>query len=227
MTARTTLALVPPRRLRLLDYDTLARHRKVIDYATYRAFRSSIPGEFSLDEVRNLAYQVASDRHALWDAGKVPPSRDMEIHLLRLIRDDRYRRGWRQVVKNGKRVWVGDGINYVPFSALSPSKARRLGSRADEPYRVLFGDDDGGTYALAADWPPFTPGQRRQFARFMESRYPGVCDAFEDVDREAKPPREAWDRWQRSRDVARARLRVQYARELAEARFAVTYGLAA
>jgi hypothetical protein len=58
----------------------------------------------------------------------------------------------------------------------------------------------------------------------MERRYPEVCAAFEVLDREPKPPRVTWARWERGQEISRARLRVVYARELAQARFAVQYG---
>jgi len=210
----------------LLDSNTIRRYRDVISYHAHKAKQRALPGEYALEDVRALALEVAAERHELWDAGAFPPGRDLEIHLQRAIRKDRYARGWKQAKdpETGQRIWVNHGLD---DGRLHDRALRKLGDWSGEPYRVLFGDDEGETYSLADGWPAFDPGQRRQFARFMEARYPEVCQAFEALDLEAKPARETWARWKRNRELARGRLHVEFARELAEARFAVTFGLAA
>lgn len=205
----------------MFNRSAVDRHWLAIRYVTNKVLKTTFEGEYTAEDVLSLALEVASNRHALWEAGKFPPGRDLEIHLLRAIRKDRYARGWRQEVVDGMRQWVGvTHASELDWTDHDP----RLADWKDEPYRRLYGIDDGKTYALMADWPQFTPRQRQDFARFMEARYPEACRAFEDLDREAKPPRVAWARWESGQDLSRARLRVTYARELAEARFAVQYG---
>jgi hypothetical protein len=215
----------------VFDREAVDRHWPVIRYATNKAWGTLFEGEYgSREEVLALALEVANDRHALWDAGTFPPGRDLEIHLQRKIRDARYARGWRQAKdpETGKRAWVTHGLDDRPFGSFGRDDSDgKLADLRYEPYRVLYGHDEGEAYALATDWPAFTPRQRRRFADYMYARYPEACQAFEDLDRETKPPRIAWARWESERELRRARLRVTYARELAEARFAVTYGLAA
>ena len=216
----------------MLDRSTADRHWTTIRYVVNKVHRTTFAGEYgSVEDVLALALDVANERHGLWDAGTFPPGRDLELHLREAIRRDRYARGWRQVTdpETGKRSWLTHGLDDKPLGSFGQDdRDRRLGDVRYEPYRVIFGqDEDGPAYALATDWPPFTPRQRRQFADFMLARYPEVCQAFEDLDQEAKPSRVAWARFERERELRRARLRVLYARELAEARFVVTYGLAA
>jgi hypothetical protein len=206
----------------LFDRTTVERYRRVIGYHAAEARRNA--KEYSFEELHAMAMEVAADRYELWDAGMFPPGRDLAIHLARAIRADRYAKGWRQRTdkETGKRVWVRDELarTGADFELLSDPR------RQWEPEGALFGEDDdeGETYSLMADWPAFTPGERRQFARYMEVRYPEVCAAFEALDQEAKPPAMQWARWKRNRELTRARLQVVHARELAEVRFAVTYG---
>jgi hypothetical protein len=208
----------------LFTADIHARYRGVIQDASRKAFKATrkTARDYELEDIRAMAIEIAADRHELWDRGDFPAHKDLDIQLRRVIRADRYARGWRQTTnpETGRREWVR------PKAELRLNDDRAVGQASwlSEPYRVLFGADEGPAYALAADWPPFTPGQRRRFARFMEARYPEVCRAFEALDGQVKPAAMAWLRWERHREKERARLRVVFARELAEARFAVTYG---
>src|SRR5260221_2512072 len=198
-------------------YDGVRKYMRADAIATRMVFRD----EFTYWELYALALEVASGRYELWDAGAFPPGTDLRMHLRRAVRTDRYIRGWRQITnkETGKREWVIPR-EHVPIGR----DIARLGTWETEPHKVIFGEDDAEPYKLAADWPSMTKGDWRRFAPFMEARYPEVCDAFEAVDQQARPKGMHRTAWAKELDRARALLRVRFARELAEARFGVTYG---
>lgn len=207
----------------MFDQDAIDRYRDVIGYVAAET-RRQYRGEYEWGELYALVLHVASDRYRLWDAGTFPPGRDLAIHVHREIRTDRYARGWRQVGSGKSRRWVRPDDQETPLPYQGRAYDPYLWVVTWEPYRVLFGDDDGGTYRLLPWWPKFTPGQRRKFARLIERWHPGVVAAFEAIDREQKPPRTTKDRWARNRMALRRQLWITYQDELDEVMFAVTRG---
>jgi hypothetical protein len=69
-----------------------------------------------------------------------------------------------------------------------------------------------------------TKSQEKRYARILMRNYPVLVAEFLSLGAETWPPRLSQAQWERRQEKARARLRVKYASELAQARYAVEHG---
>jgi hypothetical protein len=163
------------------------------------------------EDVESEAWVIALQRWQLW-SDQVPLARkDLELKLRHWIESRHRGLGWTRPMVDGKRRWIPPTTSEVPWAPEWISERQTQDDDSGDSEEVRFG----------LDWQPMGRAKRRRFAQILMRDYPTLVAEFEAADSLSKPSNLSHAEYGRRKERTRARLRVKYAQELAEARYAV------
>ena len=169
---------------------------------------------FEFSDLEQEAWNIALHRWQLWSDQKPLARKDLTIHLNTWVQKQLPAKGWKRIrTEDGKRRWVPTAVT-LPYD---PQKV----SLDLHPLPWAPDDSEDCELRLASDWAPMGRKKRDRFARILMQRYPVLVREFASLEATTKPGNRSHAEWSKRKEAARAKLRVKWARELAEARYAV------